>query len=141
MRLLRRNTTVFDYRAYTGEEEVLNGTLHTGIFAPAYAAPVQFRGNISVPSGFATDNLFGVNTQYTHVLVMDDPEADIKEDGLIDWKGATYEIKAVRPSLNVLSVALKKLTVNHAPPADDVTDDTTPADDVTADTALDGDGP
>lgn len=136
MKLLRRNTTVFGYRAYTGEAELLNGTMHTGIFAPTYAVAVQYRGNISVPSGYATDNLFGVNTQYTHVLVMDKPDADIQEDGLIDWQGATYEIKAVRPSLNVLSVALKKLTVNHAPPVGDVVEETT-----SADSTPDGDEP
>lgn len=113
MRLLKRNTTVFDYRKYLGEEEILKNGHHTGNYAPAYDEPVQYRGNISAPSGFATDQLFGINTQYTHVLLMDDPDADISEDGLIEWKGAVYEIKAVRPSLNVLAVALKKQTANH----------------------------
>ena len=36
MRLLRRNTTVFDYMAYTGETEQMNGGLHTGNFVPTY---------------------------------------------------------------------------------------------------------
>jgi len=110
MRLLRRNTTTFQYRAYLGEQEILKDGRHTGNYEVAYAEPVTYRGNISAPSGFATDNLFGVNTPYTHVLLLDNPDADIQEDGLIDWKGATYEIKAVRPSLNVLAVALRKQT-------------------------------
>ncbi len=114
MRNLRRNETVFEYRAYLGEEETLNGEMHTGNYHAVYADPVQYRGNIDPPSGFATDNLFGVNTQYTHVLLMDNPNADITEEGLIYWKGAAYEIKAVRPSLNVLAIALKKRTQNHA---------------------------
>lgn len=114
MRLLRRNTTRFMYRALTGEAETLQDGMHTGNYEPTYGDPVQYRGNISAPSGFATDNLFGVNTQYTHVLVMDNPNANIAEDGLIEWNGAEYEVKAVRPSLNVLAVALKKRTVNHA---------------------------
>jgi hypothetical protein len=41
---------------------------------------------------------------------MDDIHADINEAGLIKCNGLTYEIKAVRRSLNVLSVALKQLT-------------------------------
>lgn len=114
MRLLRRNTTPFQYRAYLGKQEVLRNGHHTGNYEPTYAAAVTYRGNISAPSGFATDNLFGVNTQYTHVLLLDKPDADISEDGLIDWNGAVYEVKAVRPSLNVLAVALKKRTVNNA---------------------------
>lgn len=114
MRLLRRNTSVFSYRAFAGEQEVLKDGRHTGNTKPLYAEPVQYRGNISAPSGFATDNLFGVNTKYTHVLLMENPNADIKEDGLIDWNGSSYEIKAVRPSINVLAIALKKKTANHA---------------------------
>lgn len=118
MRLLRRNTSVFSYRAFAGEQEVLKDGRHTGNTKPLYAEPVQYRGNISAPSGFATDNLFGVNTKYTHVLLMDNPNADIKEDGLIDWNGSSYEIKAVRPSINVLAIALKKKTANHAEATD-----------------------
>lgn len=120
MRLLRRNTTLFQYRALAGEEEEIRNGRHTGNMKPHYAAPVTYRGNISSPSGLATDQLFGINTQYTHVLLMDNPDAEIEESGLIEWKGAAYEIKAVRPSLNVLAVALKKQTVNHA--EDEVTD-------------------
>lgn len=115
MRLLRRNTTTFEYRANLGEQEILLNGMHTGNYGITYADPVRYRGNISAPSGFATDNLFGVNTQYTHVLVMDKPDVDIMEDGLIDWKGAVYEVKAVRPSINQVSIALKKRTANNAP--------------------------
>jgi len=114
MRCLRRNTSVFLYRAYLGKEEKLKDGRHTGIQEAKYDEPVRYRGNISAPSGFATDNLFGVNTQYTHVLVIDNPDANIAEDGLIEWKGSVYEVKAVRPSINVLSVALKKRTENAA---------------------------
>ena len=114
MRLLRRNTTVFEYRARSYETETRSSGRHTGNYNPVYAAPVQYRGNISPPSGYVQDQLFGVNTQYTHVLLMDNPNVDIREDGLIDWKGDTYEIRAVRPSLNVLAIALKKRTKNNA---------------------------
>lgn len=110
MKLLKRNTVEFEYRPYVGETEQIQDGLHTGNYAPRYGLPVTRRGNISAPSGFATDNLFGLNTQYTHVLLMDDPKSDIAEDGLINYGGAEYEIKAVRPSINVLAVALKKRT-------------------------------
>lgn len=115
MRLLRRNTTTFSYRAYTGQAETMNGTLHTGEYAATYANPVTYRGNISSPTGSAASQLFGLNVQYSHVLLMDKPDADITEHGLIDWNGDTYEITAVRKSFNVLSVGLKKLTKNYAP--------------------------
>lgn len=115
MRLLKRNTTEFTYRAYAGETETLSDGRHTGNYHATYAEPVTYRGNISAPSGFATAELFGLNTPYTHVLLLDKPDAGIAENGLIDWNGGVYEIKAVRPSLNVLAVALKKTTQNNAP--------------------------
>lgn len=113
MRLMKRNTTVFEYQANLGEQEVTEDGLHTGRAEVQYAAPVRYRGNISVPSGEATYNLFGINTNYTHVLLMDDPDADIREDGLVIWKGVQYDVKAVRQSLNVLAVALRKRTQNR----------------------------
>lgn len=114
MRLLRRNTTKFLYRAYAGQEEVLEDGLHTGRFEPAYLTGVQYRGTINRPEGFSTDNLFGINTNYTHILLMDKPNTLIEETGLIDWNGNTYEIVAVRKSINVLSVGLRQRTKNHA---------------------------
>lgn len=113
MRLMKRNTTAFEYQANLGEQEVLENGLHAGHAEPVYDTPVRYRGNISVPSGEATDNLFGINTNYTHVLLMDKPDADIREDGLVIWNGDEYDVKAVRRSLNVLSVALRKRTRNR----------------------------
>lgn len=113
MRILKRNSTTFEYRPLAGKQEVMLNGLHTGNMQPVYGDPVQYRGHISAPSGFATDNLFGVNTQYTHILLMSDLNADIREDGIITWKESDYDIQAVRPTLNVLAIALKKRTANH----------------------------
>lgn len=108
MRLLERNLTEFTYTPYLGKTEKLVDGKHTGKFELSYGDEVSCVGNISVPSGQYTQQLFGIETRYTHVLLLDDPEADIHEDGLIQWKGNTYEVRAVRPSLNVLAVALQK---------------------------------
>lgn len=113
MRLQRINTRKFFYRAYLGEREIIKDERHTGNTEPFYAEPVEKFGNISAPSGFSTHQLFGIETKYSHVLLMQGIDPDIKEDGLIDWNGAVYEITAVRPSLNVLAVALKKRVDNN----------------------------
>lgn len=111
MRLQRINMTEFSYRALTGTAEKLTETgRHTGIPEPQYGDGVSYEGNISIPYGYAAQTWFGLDTRYTHVLVMEDPDADIKEGGLIEWKGNTYDITAVRPSINQLAVALKKRT-------------------------------
>ena len=114
MRLLKRNCTEFKYYAYTGLESDLdeNG-LHTGVPKPVYADPVTYRGNISAPSGSVVQAFDGLEVRYSHVLVMDDPNADVREYGYIVWKGNAYDITAVRPSLNVLSVALHQRIKDH----------------------------
>ena len=111
MRLLRRNTTEFEYLPPTGNETDIdaNGD-HTGDFHPEYGDPITYRGNISAPSGQVQHQFYGLDIRYTHTLLMDDPTADIHERGLIRWQGHTYDIQAVCPSLNVLSVALRRQT-------------------------------
>ena len=114
MRNLRRNTKRFQYYPNTGLKSDLNKDGdHTGDPQPVYGEPVTYRGTFSTPSGQTKPTFYGRDIQYTHVLVMDDMTAPIREDGLIVWKGDTYEVKAVRPTINVLAVALKKRTENH----------------------------
>ena len=114
MKLLKRNCKEFEYYAYTGLDSDLNSDgLHTGVWQPIYADPVTYVGNISTPSGSAVQAFDGLDIRYSHVLVMDDPDADIEETGYVRYKGKRYDITAVRPSLNVLSVALRQRTKNH----------------------------
>lgn len=113
MRLLQRNTTKFLYKPYGMMVERMSDGRHTGEPEINYAGPIEYEGTISPPSGYANEQLFGLDIKYTHVLLLDDPKADIKESGLIIWGDATYDIKAVRPSLNVLAVALEKRTENN----------------------------
>jgi len=116
MRLLHRNLKEFEYLPWLGTETDLNEDgEHTGEYRPVnYGEPVKYRGNISMPSSRTNQMFYGMDIRYTHVLVMDDPDADIQETGLIRWKGHLYDIKAVRPSLNLLSIALRRQTEDHA---------------------------
>lgn len=110
MRLLLRNLTEFEYYAYDGVGSDLNDDgEHTGEFHPAYRPPVVYKGNISTPNGHTNQTFYGEDIRYTHTLVME-KNADIDEHGVIRWQGNTYMITAVRPSINGLSVALKRMT-------------------------------
>ena len=118
MKLLRRNTTEFEYLPYTGLSTDLNADgEHTGEYQPEFGTAVLYRGNISSPSGYTNQTFYGMDIRYTHVLVMDDPNVDIRETGKIRWKGEMYDIRAVRPSINGLSVALRRQT-NDNPDGD-----------------------
>lgn len=120
MKCLKRNMTKFEYLPPDGESSDVNEAgEHTGDFYPTHSNPVPMEGNISTPSGNISQDFFGTDTRYTHVLVMDDPDTDISELGMIRWKGNLYEIRAVRPSLNALSVALRKKTADNAEPGEE----------------------
>ena len=123
MHNLKRNETVFEYLPPDGETSDLNDNgEHTGEFYPVHRRPVSFRGNISTPSGYITQNFFGTDERYTHVLIMDDPQEAISTLGQIRWMGDLYEIRAVRPSINTLSVALRRKTKNNVEDEPEQTD-------------------
>ena len=115
MKLLRRNLTEFEYVPYEGESDIDPETgWHTGDPKPQYGEPVQLEGNISIPSLLVNPTFYGEDIKYTHTLVMEPPDTEIEEYGLILWKGDTYSIRAVRPSLNFLALALRKQTKDHS---------------------------
>lgn len=112
MRLLRRNTVEFLYYPVINNVGTFTGDMvATGWFKPEYGDPVVYRGTLSTESGFATDTMQGVETPYTHVMLMDNVTADISELGVIQVNGRWYEVKAVRRSRNVLNLALKLSTM------------------------------
>lgn len=114
MRLLRRNCVNFEYLPRTGNTNDLNENgEHTGEYHPEYGRPIPYRGNISTPNGTTSYQFYGIEARYTHTLVMDDPNAVIREDGVVRWNGELYDVTAVRPSLNGLTAALKKQSVNE----------------------------
>ena len=114
MRLIKRYLVTFRYYPYVGEREMMDDGRHTGEMKPRYGVPFEYHGNISSPSGFAQANLFGLNTQYTHVLLAE-RGVEISEHGMIESGGTYYDVTAVRPSANVVNVALRKRTENAAP--------------------------
>ena len=117
MKLLRRNLTWFEYLPYGGAGSDLNEYgEHTGEFHAGYGRPIRYRGNISSPNGQTTHTFYGEDIRYTHTLVLCNPKIEITEHGIVRWQGHCYEVTAVRPSLNVLSVALRRMTDDEGQP-------------------------
>lgn len=117
MKCLRQNMTKFEYLPYDGVETDLNDDgEHTGEFHRNYGDPIPYKGNISTPSGKVNQTFYGDDIRYTHTLVMDNPDVDIHEGGVIRWKGNLYDVQAVRPSLNSVSIALRQQTKVHEDP-------------------------
>lgn len=116
MRLLERNATEFEYFPYDGVETDLNEYgEHTGEFHPKYGEPEVYKGNISTPSGQTMHTFYGEDIRYTHTLVMG-RDVGMNEHGIIRWKNRMYEVMAVRPSMNVVSIALRQMTADEGAP-------------------------
>jgi hypothetical protein len=117
MKCLRRNMTEFEYLPYDGTMTDLNDDgEHTGEFHPAYGDPIPMRGNISMPSGHVNQMFYGQDIRYTHTLVIDNPDTEITESGKIRWKKELYDIQAVRPSINFVSIAMRQQTKDNYEP-------------------------
>lgn len=115
MKLLKRNLTEFEYLARAGETDIDPETgLHTGEPVQTFEEPVWYEGNLSAASLLANQTFYGEDIRYTHVLLMDDPDAEIDEYGVIRIDGDLYDIRAIRKSQNVLNIALRKQTKDHA---------------------------
>lgn len=124
MKCLRRNLRWITYYPYTGEETDLNENgEHTGEFYPEYGDPNDYLGNISTPSGQTNQTFYGEDIRYTHTLLLDNPYYDIREGGLIRWNEQWFDIIAVRPSLNVLNIALRRRTEDNIPNVPDEPDE------------------
>lgn len=114
MRLLKRQETSFAYMPYLGKQEILDNGRHTGRYGIRYGGRETYRGNVALPTGYVQATWFGIDSDYTHILLMDDPKAPIREEGIIEWRNDTYLIRAVRPSDNFLSIAMRKVTADEA---------------------------
>ena len=114
MRGLKRDQRSFEYFPCIGKGSDLNGDGdHTGEPNPVYGSPVTYHGSISAASGHTNPTFYGRDLRYTHMLVMTNMKADIKEDGYILWKGNKYEIRAVADTANVKNIALRRMTVDQ----------------------------
>ena len=117
MKCLKRNMTWFKYFPSDGTDTDLNEDgEHTGEYRRKYGHPVRYMGSFSAASGRESQMFYGDDIRYTHTLTMDDPNVEINEYGLVKWTGALYDIQAVRPSINFVSIALRKQTEAHSDP-------------------------
>ena len=115
MRSLNRNETTIYYALYNGKtEEVDADGLYTGVVVAAYKAPVSIRASVSAARGTSDIDLFGVNTNYTKTVIVDDMSCPIDEHSRL-WIGTTpahphnYEVVLVARSLNHITYAVKQV--------------------------------
>ena len=80
MRCLDINKTTFFYANLLSTEDLIDvDGLFTGETKHNYSDPIKAEGNISPAAGVATSEVFGIDTNYTKTLVMDDPKFSLDE--------------------------------------------------------------
>ena len=107
MHTLARNRQKLYYALYEGEEKKLDADgRYTGEKLLTYSGAFEARLNISPALGYADIENFGLNTDYSHILVTDDMECEIDEKTII-WYGK-------EPTEYFNYVVLRKaVTLNH----------------------------
>jgi hypothetical protein len=117
MRGLARNKQTIWFAQYVGEGENKDSdSLYTGETIPVYSDPYPIRANVSAARGTSDIELFGVNTNYTKTVVVDDTICPIDEHSRL-WidrdprLGAShnYEVVMVAKSLNHITYAVKQV--------------------------------
>lgn len=110
MRSMERNKQTFYYQTYEGEEELLDDEgLDTGRTVPKYSDKVECRGTISVASGYAEQQVFGILEQYDRVIILDDKTIPIDETSRITLDGEAYMVKRVADGLNFRYIAISRV--------------------------------
>ena len=125
MRCMVRNKVVFYYALYEGQTEITDeyGNV-TGQYSVTHGNPIAIRGNVSAAQGEIMIQQFGEGESYDKVIVLDDKNAPIDEHSilwvdtppLLNEDGSTrsphdYIVTKVATSLNVKSIAIRKVTV------------------------------
>ncbi len=127
MRCLNRNKTPFWYALYRGKQSVTDDFgYETGETDVLYSEPVRTKGNISPVTGQTTTLQFGENEAYDNVIVLDTPDTPIDEYAVMwigtepphtgengyEASGWNYVVKKVARSLNSVSIAVSKVSID-----------------------------
>lgn len=125
MRCMVRNKVLFYYALYEGKQEVVDEYGNkTGQYEIIYGKPVALMGNVSPAVGETETRQFGEGVSYDRVIVLDNPKTPIDEYSIlwidtllvISEDGTTttphnYIVSKVAPSLNSVSIAIRKVNV------------------------------
>lgn len=113
MKGLKRNMQKFFYAEPTGDRKPIldaNGNM-TGEYASMYSEAKEWEGNISPATGAVEAAAFGSDVTYDRVIVLAGNYPPIDEFYKVWFDGEPYIVKKVAPSLNSVSIAIRKVNV------------------------------
>ena len=126
MQILNRNKSAFYYSLYQGKAEIYDDNGYpTGEYGVSYADPVKMLANVSQATGNTNLEQFGNSLDYDKVIVTADMNCPIDENTILFIDKAPtldddnnyifdydYVVKKVAKSINSISIAVKKVSVN-----------------------------
>lgn len=121
MRSAEINKQKIYYALYTGYADAVDSDgFKTGEKTKTYADPVELWINVSPNRGSASEEAFGVSSDYDRTMNTCDMSCPINEETLI-WVGKTpedgahnYRVKRVAPGLMNIVYALQEVSVGEA---------------------------
>ena len=118
MRSLARNKKHFYYALYDGKTEITDTYGNkTGQYTLTYGNPVGYWANISPATGVSDLEMFGQNTNYSHVISTSDMTCPITETTHL-WIGVpttdpyNYVVVRKAESLNCISYAIREVNTS-----------------------------
>lgn len=114
------NEQEFHYATYGARTMTVDANgYYTGESSITYSAPVSAWGNISAARGEASVEQFGQDVAYDKIIVSCDTDLPITDTTII-WidnnpqtQPHDYIVKKVAKSLNVISIAIRKVEVTR----------------------------
>lgn len=119
MRCLRRNQKTIHFKNYQGKTQIVdaNGDF-TGEYSLSYSDFIEAKMNVSASRGVASEEMFGISTNYTKVLMTDDMNCTLDEHSIL-WIDAPttgphdYVVVLVAKSLNSIAYAVREVNVSE----------------------------
>lgn len=119
MKLLKRNLQTIYYKLYEGITDIVDDEgYETGEKELTYSSVYSVKANVSEATGSVAHEQFGLVEDYDKVVVLEDVSLPITEETIfsLDFTSENsedmtfnYRVKRISKSLNVLSIALKKV--------------------------------
>lgn len=118
MRTLKRNQQNVHYALYVGKTEKIDSNgYRTGQYVTEYTEPTLLKAVISANRGEASQEMFGINTNYSRTMITEDMRCPIDENSII-WidkpteKPHNYVVVQVAKGLNSIAYALREVIVS-----------------------------
>lgn len=108
MRTLRRNKRKLYYATFVEKEQILDSSgRRTGEYRSVYSDPVELMANYSQASGLAAEEVFGVGSNYSCTMTVEDKNCPIDENSIV-WidksPNEKYNFVVVRKAVSVNSI-------------------------------------